>query len=417
MSKRLHLRLFYACDIIFMMGGLYPITLIYGDVMRIAIIDADLIGRTKHRFPNLACEKISGYYKTEKHADVILKLDYENLEEFDHVFISKVFTDTPFPDNIHESEKIYLGGTGFFFDKAPNLPDEIEHHMPDYNLYNEWIRSEVEKAKIEKGDSFNEKKFMVQFKEYTDYSIGFLTRGCFRKCQFCVNQKYDHVFKHSPLEEFYDPSRKKLCFLDDNFFGCKKTLRKELFDQIIETNRTYKFKQGMDERLLTDETAEMLFNSKYDGDFTFAFDNIADYELIHKKLEIIRRHTQRKGIMFYVLVGFESTDEHDIENAFKRIELLMRYKCIPYIMRYRGENSTPWRESKYRGMYVTLARWCNQPSIFKKMSFRQFCIANQELHKSPDTICAAMKAMIDFEEEHPDIASRYFDLSFNDYSI
>lgn len=31
--------------------------------MNIAIIDADLIGRKKHRFPNLACMKISGHYK------------------------------------------------------------------------------------------------------------------------------------------------------------------------------------------------------------------------------------------------------------------------------------------------------------------------------------------------------------------
>lgn len=31
--------------------------------MKIAIIDADLIGKAKHRFPNLACEKISSYYK------------------------------------------------------------------------------------------------------------------------------------------------------------------------------------------------------------------------------------------------------------------------------------------------------------------------------------------------------------------
>ena len=30
---------------------------------RIAIIDADLIGRDGHRFPNLVCEKISGYWK------------------------------------------------------------------------------------------------------------------------------------------------------------------------------------------------------------------------------------------------------------------------------------------------------------------------------------------------------------------
>ena len=60
----------------------------------IAIIDADLLGRNKHRFPNLACEKISGYWK-EKGAIVELKLDYENLDLFDDVFISKVFTDTP----------------------------------------------------------------------------------------------------------------------------------------------------------------------------------------------------------------------------------------------------------------------------------------------------------------------------------
>lgn len=31
--------------------------------MKIAIVDADLIGHDKHRFPNLACEKISGYWK------------------------------------------------------------------------------------------------------------------------------------------------------------------------------------------------------------------------------------------------------------------------------------------------------------------------------------------------------------------
>ena len=74
---------------------------------------------------------------------------------------------------------------------------------------------------------FKQRYFMQQFKEYTDYSIGFLTRGCFRKCQFCVNQKYNHVFLHSPLKEFLDESRKKICLLDDNFLGCKHW--KEIF--------------------------------------------------------------------------------------------------------------------------------------------------------------------------------------------
>lgn len=30
----------------------------------IAIIDADLIGRKRHRFPNLTCMKLSGYFKS-----------------------------------------------------------------------------------------------------------------------------------------------------------------------------------------------------------------------------------------------------------------------------------------------------------------------------------------------------------------
>lgn len=196
--------------------------------MKVAIIDADLLGRTKHRFPNLVCEKISAYWK-ERGAEVELKLNYEELEKYDEVFISKVFTDTWVPDWILEKvdmdagtadllSNIHVGGTGFFFAHATNLDDEIEHHMPDYHLYDEWINGEVERAKEEHeraGKHFNKRSFMVQFKEYTDYSIGFVTRGCFRKCPFCVNQKYDRVFLHSPLEEFYDSTRKKVCLLDD----------------------------------------------------------------------------------------------------------------------------------------------------------------------------------------------------------
>ena len=385
--------------------------------MKIGIIDADLIGREKHRFPNLACEKISGYWK-EQGAEVHLLMDYNWPEGYDHIYISKVFTDTESPDWLEESETVHIGGTGFYFDKAPNLPDEIEHHMPDYSLYDEWISQEVRRAENEAkkaGELFDRAAFMVQFKEYTDYSIGFLTRGCFRKCPFCVNQKYDRVFRHSPLNEFYAPERKKICLLDDNFFGCGQW--NLMLQELIKTKRSFKFKQGLDERLLTDEKCKMLFSSNYDGDLTFAFDNVSDYDLIHEKLKLLRKYAPTKSIKFYVLVGFESTDATDIENAFKRIELLMRYKCLPYIMRYQDKNKTPWRDSQYRGIYISLARWGNQPSIFKKMSFRQFCGANQARHKTPGTLCSAMKAMTEFEAGHPEIAQKYFDLRFDDFSL
>lgn len=392
--------------------------------MKIAIIDADLLGRTKHRFPNLVCEKISAYYK-EKGANVQLKLDYDNLDLYDEVYIAKVFTDTYVPsfiaDNVNMETgeaclppNIHVGGTGFFFAKAPNLPEEIEHHMPDYHLYDEWISQELlnaEKNCKKKGKPFNRNQFMTQFKEYTDYSIGFATRGCFRKCPFCVNQKYDRVFVHSPIEEFFDNSRKKICLLDDNVLGCPEW--RTILNRLIELKKPFKFKQGIDERLLTDEMCKILFSANYDGDFTFAFDNVSDYDLIHKKLILIRKYTQAINIKFYVLVGFESVDEQDVENMWKRVELLMRYRCLPYIMRYRNKNDTPWKTSEFKGLYITMARWCNQPSFFKKKSFREYCEANQALVKTPGHICSSMKALIDFESKYPDVAKRYFDLRFD----
>ena len=383
--------------------------------MRVGIIDADLISRKKHRFPNLVCEKLSGYWK-ERGVDVSLLLSYDNLDSYDEVFISKVFTDTPVPSSLKESDHIHLGGTGFYFDKAPNLPYEIEHHMPDYRLYDDWISSEVNRAEAEAADSgraFKKESFMQQFKEYQGYAIGFLTRGCFRKCKFCVNQKYDHVFPNSLLSEFYSGQEKKICLLDDNFLGYSKW--KSLLEELIATGRPFKFKQGLDERLLTDDKCRLLFSANYDGDYTFAFDNVADYDLIHSKLKMIRKYADgRKSIKFYVLVGFESVDAQDIENAFKRISLLMSYKCLPYIMRYQDKNYSPWKYSKYRGLYIAIARWGNQPSIFKKMSFRQFCEANQALCKTNGKICSTYKAMLDFQHDYPEISKKYFDQRFDD---
>lgn len=337
----------------------------------VAIIDADLIGRKKHRFPNLVCMKLSGYYK-EQGYHVELKLDYEGLEFYDKVFISKVFTDTPVNDAVLEFENVEHGGTGFYFDKAPSLPYEVEHHMPDYHLYDDWVYKQIENGAKR-----------TEFKEYLDYSIGFITRGCFRKCPFCVNQKYDKVFEHSPLEEFYDPTRKKICLLDDNFFGCANW--KELLQQLKDTGKSFKFKQGLDERILTEEKCELLFSCNYDSDITFAFDDISDYELIERKLKLIRKYTDRQCV-FYVLVAFDREDKYDdsfwyqdILDTFKRIELLFQYGMLPYIMRFNK-----YSESKYKGMYINLARWLNQFSFAKKKSFIEFCTMDCHVGKATE---------------------------------
>lgn len=382
--------------------------------MKIAIIDADLIGRKKHRFPNLVCMKLSAYHKSNGNI-VTLKMDYDNLEEFDKVYLSKVFTDTEIPnepkdksnkncDNIAEWYRdneflknpiIEYGGTGFFYENAPDLPYEIEHIMPDYHLYDEWVNN-----KIENGGKRDE------FKYYLDYSIGFLTRGCFRKCQFCVNRSKDKAVVASPINEFVDKSRPKICLQDDNFFACSEWER--LIHNLKDTGKRFQFKQGLDERLLTHKKIEELFSCKTDGDLIFAFDNIEDREIIEDKLKMIRLlyPDSKKTIKFYTFVGCDRKGNYDdkfwmqdIFDCFKRIEILMHYKCIPYITRFEK-----YVESPYKGMYVNLARWCNQPSFFKKKSFREFCEANGKNS-------ACYKYMDNFEKQFPEI-TYYFDLKF-----
>ena len=362
--------------------------------MNVAVIDADLIGRKKHRFPNLVCMKLSAWHKKQGDS-VILKTDYLNLGDYQRVYISKVFTDTPVPEDAFQKTNVCWGGTGFYFDKAPDLPPEIEHIMPDYNLYNEWIEEKKAEGKND-------------FKSYTDYSMGFTTRGCFRKCGFCVNQKYSRVMFHAHPSEFVDESRKKICLLDDNFLGYPK--REELLKELLQYKKPIVFNQGLDIRLLNEEMCRLLFSAKWDGDYRFAFDDVKDYPIIEKKLQMIRKHTEKQNIKFYVLVGYDGIEIEDIANMFKRIKLLQKYRCLPYIMKYQNSEGKPYEKSKYRGIYVAVGRWCNQPAFFKKNSFREFCEKDNAGCKTKDS--AAMRALKQFEGDYPEIAQRYFDNKF-----
>lgn len=355
--------------------------------MRIAILDAELIGLKRHRFPNLACMKLSAHHKAQDD-EVTLKTNYDGLDEFDKVYLSKVFTETQVPEAVLKQPNLSYGGTGFFYDKAPALPVEIEHHMPDYHLYDTWVGKQIEAGKDKR-----------EFIYYTDYSIGFLTRGCFRKCAFCVNQNYDKVTPHSPLAEFYDPTRRKICLQDDNFFGLPdwKTKLTELKD----TGRPFQFRQGLDERLLTDEKCSMLFSAKYDGDYSFAFDDLNDAELIEQKIELARKYTNAV-MKFYCFCGFDRAGRwdadfwrQDVFNLLVRIRILMQRRCLPYVMRF-----IRYKESPYRGVYISIARWCNQPSFFKKKSLREFAEANGK-----ESAC--YKYLSDFEKEFPEAASFY----------
>lgn len=337
--------------------------------MNVGIIDADIVGRKKHRFPNLASMKLSSWHK-RCGDNVNLLTSYDNINEYDKVYISKVFTDTEVPNDVINLSNVEYGGTGFFYDKAKPLPYEIEHIMPDYHLYDDWIDKMI-------GGGSKES----QFNAYKDFSIGFLTRGCFRQCEFCVNKNYTQCMQHSNVQEFYDPSRKKLCFLDDNFFACKNW--KNIIKDVKDIGKPFIFKQGLDERLLTKDKIEEMLSWKYIGRFIFAFDNIKDYDLIESKLKLLKKSTN-KPCTFYVLCGYDYDNKYgsefwqrDIIDLFKRIELLGRYGHYPYIMRHANYKNSP-----YAGTYTNIATWCNMPHLYAKMSYWDYCSKKDALYKN-----------------------------------
>ena len=269
--------------------------------------------------------------------------------------------------------------------------------MPDYHLYDPFVKTALEQGVKPK-----------ELEYYTDYSIGFTTRGCIRGCSFCVNKNYRMCSLHSPISEFLDPDRKYICLLDDNVLSCKDW--KSIFEELNSTGKRFQFKQGMDERLLTDEKCEVIFNSNWIGDYIFAFDNIKDSRLIERKLELIREHTD-KIPKFYCFCAYNHNapdtydDEfwaNDIHDLFERVKILISHRSLPYIMRYKDYVLSP-----YKGIYITVARWCNQPCFVKKKSFREFCEANGENS-------SAMRYLREFEHDHPEIAEKYFDMKWVD---
>ena len=407
--------------------------------LSIGIIDADLLdGGTRH--PNLALLKISGYCKSHGHKVRLVK-SYDEIintnarvidPSYDMLVLSRVFKFTKLPPEIDHMIRAHLicyGGTGFFEINGPNLPPQVEHFMPDYNLYDDYIEWKTG------GD---QKKKKSHWDDYLSYSIGFTTRGCIRHCEFCVNRLSNRVVKWSPVIEFLDVNRKRIYLWDDNIMASPPKVFKDVIEELQETGKSFQFRQGLDIRLMTDEKAKLLNSIKYHGDYIFAFDHYRldiakekkEVEQTIKGLEIWRKHST-KSTKLYVLVAYDGQDENDIEGTFYRIKILMEYGCLPYIMRFEEYNN-----SRFKSMYIQIARWCNQPSFFKKMSFRQYCVRNEEYHqgihhlrpkgkystelvfpkgfKPKKKYCKCYQTMLDFEEEFPQIAEKYFDLRYED---
>lgn len=283
--------------------------------MDIGLIDVD-----GHHFPNLALMKISAWHKSKgDHVEMCFPFQH-----YDRIYQSKVFDDTYSQDIDYfpNSDEIVKGGTGYGLENV--LPEEIEHIMPDYELYS-----------------------------ISDTAYGFLTRGCPRHCPFCIVGDKEGLTsrKVSDLSEFWN-DQKYIKLLDPNLLACSDRI--DLLKQLRDSNAYIDFTQGLDIRFMDRESAEIINNIKV-KDIHFAWDN-ANNDLTDKfarYAEITTHKVHGAYGTVYVLTNYHS-DMH--ENLY-RIYTLRNLGYDPYVMIYDKPHAP--REIK------RLQRWCNNRIIFK----------------------------------------------------
>ena len=286
--------------------------------MKIGLIDVD-----SHNFPNLALMKISAYHKSKG----------DNVEwffgfnEYDKVYMSKVFTFTEDFTQVINAKEIIRGGTGY--DLKSKLPQEIENMYPDYSLYG-----------------------------IKDVAYGYLTRGCPRGCKFCIVAEKEGQCsrKVADLKQFWD-GQKEIKLLDPNLLACEDW--KELLEQLIDSKAYVDFTQGLDIRLMTKEKAELLNKIKVKR-IHFAWDNyeFKTYEKLKEIRPFLEYPTNKLGV--YVLTNFNTTLEQDLDRIYKLREL----EYDPYVMIYEKWNA-PKEIRK-------LQRWCNNKYIFRSKTAWKF---------------------------------------------
>lgn len=287
--------------------------------MKIGLIDVD-----GHDFPNLALMKLSSWHK--RRGDSVEWWD--GFEQYDRVYMSKVFDDTYSPDipePLNASE-IIKGGTGYGLDNK--LPEEVEHIYPDYGLYPELTK---------------------------DTAFGFLTRGCPRGCHFCIVAQKEgrRSCNVAELSEWWS-GQKNIELLDPNLLACHDHMR--LLQQLIDSKAYVNFNQGVDCRLLNEENIAAINRVKI-KDIHFAWDYMKESKSVLRGLNLYRDLATRKPhgayATVYTLVNYDTTMD---ENLY-RIYTLRDLGYDPYVMIY--EKPTAPQEIR------DLARWCNNRQIFK----------------------------------------------------
>lgn len=293
--------------------------------MKIGIVQVD------GKLPNLALMQICAYHEAQGHQVEWFKGGLF-ATEYSQVYASKIFQFSelpPLPANT------LIGGTGIDFKNR--LPSEIADCAPSWSLYPDF-----------------------------DKHLGFSMKGCRFACKFCcVPQKEGRPRINSAIDDLLtNPNGgNRLILMDNDFFGGAEW--RINLERIIELNLRVCFVQGLNIRILTDEQAEMLAQCNFQAsDFhnkhlTFAWDRFQDGKRIFDGIDRCEQAgIKPKQMQFFVLIGYDTTPEQDLE----RVMRLRDRGCLPYVMPY----------NKFDSYQKRFARWVNHRAIFNSVKWEDY---------------------------------------------
>lgn len=286
------------------------------------------------KIPNLAIMKISSYHKAQGD-DVEWYDPMFDMYDTDIFYESKVFTFSPDYQYYPVGAKIVRGGTGI--DVRLRLPREIEQITNlDYTLYPD-----------------------------CDYSIQFMSRGCIRKCPFCVVPIKEGAIRESKPFEL-NPKGRWIMILDNNFFACPQW--RENIEIIRSWGQPVTFQQGLDLRIMTEEMAQALSMLKIKGRGIYiAWDNYEDKEMVMKGISILTEHIKPWKITCYCLVGFKQS--HIIDEDIERVTTIAKIGANPFAMGYIDFGNPSYEKSQE---IKDFCRWVNMKAAFHACTWYEY---------------------------------------------